>query len=148
VSTPNPNWRDFVRVHPALDIFPSASDDELRKLADDIDFHGLKVPIQTRSVAGELNENDKPIVYLIDGRKRLDAMTLLGWRIIDENGDWHGALAVIPGTVPKVVHRMGRTHAEIINEVRSLNWNRRHLSAKELVAVSASLDGCLMMFAQ
>lgn len=133
-------------IHPALDAFPSASDDELREFADDINFFGLKVPIQTRNVAGELDENDKPILYLIDGRKRLDAMTLLGWRIIDEQGDWHGALMMIPGTVLNVIHRMGRTHAEIVDEVRSFNCHRRHLSAKKLADVSAKLDECRRMF--
>jgi len=34
--------------------------------------------------------------YLIDGRNRCDAMELLGWQIVDGNGNWQGALALIP----------------------------------------------------
>ena len=49
-------------IHPALDAFPSASDDELREFADDINFFGLKVPIQTRNVAGELDEMTRAVV--------------------------------------------------------------------------------------
>jgi ParB-like chromosome segregation protein Spo0J len=111
MSNNKPSWRDHWRVHPACECFPIMPPRELHTLADDIGKHGLKVPIQTRNVAGE----DQP--YLIDDRNRLDAMELLGWRIIDEHGEWHGALALIPGTVPAVIHR---NEAQFQHDMRSV----------------------------
>ena len=121
------SWRDFFQVHPAADVFPLMPQDELRKLAANIERNGLKVPIQTRAVAGE----SRP--YVIDGRNRLDACELLGWQIIDGNGNWHGALALVPNTKPKVEHLVDRTHAQIIAEIRAYNIERRHLTKAQVV---------------
>jgi hypothetical protein len=121
------SWRDFFKVHPAADAFPLMPQDELRKPAADIEKNGLKVPIQTRAVAGE----SRP--YLIDGRNRLDATESLGWQIIDGNGKWFGALAVVPNTLPKVEHLVGRTHADVAAEVIGYNIQRRHLTKQEQV---------------
>jgi hypothetical protein len=121
-------WRDFFQVHPAADVFPLLPPDELRKLAADIERNGLKVPIQTRQVAGD------PATYVIDGRNRLDAMEkVLGWAIIDGNGNWAGVLANVPNTEPGVKHFVGRTHQEIISEIRAFNIKRRHLTKQQIV---------------
>src|SRR5262245_59879101 len=85
------SWRDFYTTHPAADVFPVMLSDDLQQLATDIEKNGLKVPIQTRQVAGEAT------TYVIDGRNRLDAMEkVLGWQIIDGNGNWFAALANVP----------------------------------------------------
>jgi hypothetical protein len=68
------NWRDHLKVHPAADLFPLMSPDELKALADDIKANGLQTPIVLWK---ELWPDDTPI--LIDGRNRLDALALLGW---------------------------------------------------------------------
>jgi hypothetical protein len=76
-STAKVSWRDHKKFHPAADVFPLMSPDELRKLADDIQAHGIRVPIQTRTA-------DDGELYLIDGRNRLDACELLGWQLVDD----------------------------------------------------------------
>src|SRR5438094_10560706 len=84
-STATRSWRDHKRIHPACDVFPLMNADELRKLADDIQAHGIRVTIQTRTAEdGQLN--------VIDGRNRLDACELLGWQLVDERGEWRGKI--------------------------------------------------------
>jgi hypothetical protein len=39
------HWRDKYKVHPAADVFPMLSDDELAKLGEDIKANGLQSPI-------------------------------------------------------------------------------------------------------
>jgi hypothetical protein len=123
-----PSWRSF-KPHPAAEVFHKRSTPEqLRELADDIKANGLKVPIQTRTVAGE------PHPYVIDGISRLDAMEkLLGWEIVDEKGNWKGVLASPPGAKPMVDHREGYTHEQIASEVIAFNAKRRHQTKQELV---------------
>jgi hypothetical protein len=61
-------WRDRYEVHPAADVFPMMSDEELAALGKDIDNrHGLKEPITFDSDG-----------LLLDGRNRLEAMERKG----------------------------------------------------------------------
>jgi hypothetical protein len=39
------SWRDVLPVHPAADLFPMMSPDELKVLGEDIKRNGLEVPI-------------------------------------------------------------------------------------------------------
>jgi ParB-like chromosome segregation protein Spo0J len=55
-----------VNIHPAADIFPMMSDEELRELADDIKANGLNHAIVIQDGT------------LIDGRNRLAACKLAG----------------------------------------------------------------------
>jgi hypothetical protein len=41
------SWRDVLAVHPAADLFPKMTTDELRALGEDIKATGMKVPITT-----------------------------------------------------------------------------------------------------
>jgi hypothetical protein len=133
------SWRDFWKVHPACDAFPPMTPAERRELADSIDKNGVLVPIQTRHVAGP----DGGRNYLIDGQERLDVMeTILGWQIVNNEGEWYGALALIPGAVPKVEHRMGRTDSQIASEVIALNACRRHQTQQRLIE---SIDRALRL---
>jgi hypothetical protein len=63
-------WRDDYRVHPAADVFPMMSDDELVELGEDIKANGLKVPMAYTVIDGEK--------FILDGRNRLEAMERAG----------------------------------------------------------------------
>src|SRR5262245_45537981 len=73
------SWRDLIRVHPAADLFPMMSDDELRVLGKDIRKKGLN-----SAVILWANEAGGPIddYQLLDGRNRLEALERVGLRII------------------------------------------------------------------
>jgi len=119
------SWRDHVAIHPSAEVFPLMGEAELRKLAADINANGLRVPIQTCTVNGA--------TYIEDGRNRLDAMESLGWQFVDEEGEWIGTLANVPGTASKVVHRVGRTHEQVAADVIAFNIRRRHLTKEQQV---------------
>lgn len=74
-------WREKYKVHPAADIFPMMSDEELDKLGDNIKANGLSI----RIVFGEHD-------VVLDGRNRLEAMERAGvplqsWDIRNYCGD-------------------------------------------------------------
>jgi hypothetical protein len=64
-------WRKKYKVHPAADVFPMMSDEDLAKLGEDIKANGLKIPT--------LLWGDPPL--LIDGRNRLEAMERVGVKL-------------------------------------------------------------------
>jgi hypothetical protein len=70
------SWRDVIKVHPAADLFPMMSADELKVLGEDIKRNGL-----TSRVA-VIDDGGGPV--LLDGRNRLDAMELAGFEIVTE----------------------------------------------------------------
>jgi ParB-like chromosome segregation protein Spo0J len=65
--TKSKSWRDVLPIHPAAELFPRMSPDELRVLGEDIKKNGLKIPVTVWCGKGE------PL-QLLDGRNRLDAM--------------------------------------------------------------------------
>ena len=73
-------WRDKYKVHPAADLFPPMSDDELAALGEDIKARGLIEPIKFRG--------DE----LIDGRNRMEAMERAGIKV--DNGHKHHLPAI------------------------------------------------------
>src|SRR5690242_11357760 len=65
-------WRERYRVHPAADIFPMLSLEELAVLAEDIAARGLlEVPVLWQDM-------QSGIEYLVDGRNRLTALEQSG----------------------------------------------------------------------
>jgi hypothetical protein len=71
-ETANPelkSWRDVLAIHPAANLFPPMSPDELKVLGEDIKRRELIVPIA-------LSRESPP--RLVDGRNRLDAMESAG----------------------------------------------------------------------
>ncbi|MBR0945914.1 ParB N-terminal domain-containing protein [Bradyrhizobium liaoningense] len=68
------SWRDVIKVHPAADLFPMMSPDELKALGEDIRQNGMRVDIAvTRTRDGHWS--------LVDGRNRLDAAEVVGLSI-------------------------------------------------------------------
>jgi hypothetical protein len=61
------SWRDKYNVHPAADVFPMMSDDELKALGEDIKANGLTSPIV-------IDGNGA----VLDGRNRLEAAERAG----------------------------------------------------------------------
>jgi hypothetical protein len=73
-------WRDKYKVHPAADVFPMMSDDELAKLGEDIKANGLLEPV-TFSYPPSGATLVEAIGELLDGRNRLEAMERAGIEI-------------------------------------------------------------------
>jgi len=74
-ETPPALWRQLIKVHPAAELFPMMSDDELVLLGRDIAKYGLRehlvvwTPYQSEEFT--YNNSDE---YLLDGRNRLEAI--------------------------------------------------------------------------
>src|SRR5215216_5385141 len=66
------SWRDVLPTHPAADLFPMMSPEQLAELGEDIKAHGLISPIivWSKDASGEQ--------VLLDGRNRLEAMLRAG----------------------------------------------------------------------
>jgi hypothetical protein len=80
-------WREVLPVHPAADLFPRMSPDELLTLAEDIKERGLVSPIVIYKEVGP----DGFRFSLLDGINRLDAMELVGIKFklhLTKLGDW------------------------------------------------------------
>jgi hypothetical protein len=125
---PRHSWRDFRTVHPSANVFHRrTTDQQLAAIASDIHKHGLKTRIREREIAGEPG-----IRYVTDGVTRLDAMEkVLGWQIINDEGNWIGAVE------GKVELRFGYTHDQVRNEVISFNAKRRHQTKEDIVEAIA-----------
>jgi hypothetical protein len=104
---PVKSWRDILPIHPAAELFPRMSPDELRALGEDIKKNGLHVPVALWSGGGKK-------MYVIDGINRLDAMETVGIAF----DDMKGFQTVKPETDP---------YAFAI----SMNIERRHLTAEQ-----------------
>jgi ParB-like nuclease family protein len=73
-TKPTPFWRDVLAIHPAAELFPLMSPDDLKALGEDIKKNGLTTPIAIVSTKDTKGWHYK----LVDGRNRLDAMELVG----------------------------------------------------------------------
>lgn len=130
-------WRDVLKIHPAVELFPPLGHDELRALGEDIRKHGLREPVVVirqyrRREGGTMDIREYDLV-LIDGRNRLDAMEGVGFTLVrDGKLDpmlGHKALGLEPLT--------GGAYAELDDGVDvyafviSRNIRRRHLTTKQ-----------------
>jgi hypothetical protein len=113
-------WRDVLPVHPAAELFPPMTPEELRELADDIKAHGLREACSVIEVAkSPFVWNGKPVA-LLDGRNRMDAIELADlctgkrWRVVSSRTDPY-------------------------DYVLSANLHRRHLTSAEKREVIAKL---------
>src|SRR5829696_4623074 len=72
------SWRDFLKTHPAADLFPIMPPDELKAPGQDIKKNGLTNPITVwiDDPEAELDSIVREDASLLDGRNRLAAMEL------------------------------------------------------------------------
>jgi hypothetical protein len=128
------SWRDVLPIHPAAELFPMMSPDELRALGDDIKANGLRSPIAItcKYVRGRWE------YALTDGRSRLDGMEAVGIPFKLALRDGH----CIIKNAPYPADASYRTDAVLIHDaivvtgdpyayVISANIHRRHLTAEQ-----------------
>jgi hypothetical protein len=120
-------WRSILRIHPAAELFPQLSEDELWTLGEDIRKHGLQnlitlwVPADYHPVCGA---KDFAQVYLLDGRNRLDACEAVGLAVIED-----GQLAEFVRYEYRFEQGDYR-RSDPYEFVISANLHRRHLTAE------------------
>ena len=130
------NWRDYLAVHPAAELFPLMPEDELRELARDIKTHGLRTPIVTCGAPHPDNKNEA----LLDGRGRLDALAMSGLLSVNDEGQlcirrWCSESGRWLDDSEQI--RKQYSSEDPFALVLSLNLHRRHLTAeskRELIA--------------
>jgi hypothetical protein len=127
-----------VPVHPAAELFPPMSAEDLRELADDIKANGLALRIV-------LWEETDGRLLLLDGRNRLDAIELIhgpigkaiaeAWRKAEASGGSKYTTLKIDG------HPIFRsTEAEDpFDYVLTVNIHRRHLAGEERIELVKKL---------
>ena len=122
------SWRSILPIHPAAELFPRMSPDELRALGEDIIKNGLTSPIVL------WQPDSKSQARLLDGISRLDAIEIAtGSPVIV------GAPSIIAGQhflVCDKVIVLGKS-VDPYAYVISANIHRRHLTAeqkRELIA--------------
>ena len=118
-----PGWRAQLKVHPAAELFPLMSQDELRELANDIKKNGLK------ELVALVFDQETEAYQVLDGRNRLDALALNGVELFS-NGkpSFYSSDPIFFAS-----DRIGDPVAYIVSK----NVCRRHLAAekkRELIA--------------
>jgi ParB-like nuclease domain len=109
-------WRERYRVHPAADVFPMMSDEELQALGGDILANGLRSPILL------LEDGADERFMVADGRNRLEAMERVG--ICDaEHLKWNCEV----------------TYGDVFTRVISQNINRRHMTKRQIADALVAL---------
>src|SRR3954447_17361330 len=76
-------WRDVYGVHSAAELFPPLTRAELEELAADLKQRGMLMPVLVRR---RDDPGTGPEFEIVEGRSRLDAMTLAGLPLFD-SGD-------------------------------------------------------------
>jgi hypothetical protein len=134
MSEQKKSWRDVYRIHPAANLFPRPSDDELRQRGEDIKKNGLKDPVVLWCKEASLNANlGSPAEFVvIDGISRLDSMELVGIETVKPLGKEHFIAVphrlVCEGFNPNYPDNSG---INPYSYVISKNIHRRHLTKTE-----------------
>jgi hypothetical protein len=113
-----------LRIHPAAEMFPLMSPDELRALGEDIKKNGLRSPPAITAS----KEKGKPWRYhLLDGRNRLDAMEAVGipFSLTLDGGGCYLNGADVVQDIANVID--GDPYAYVV----SANIHRRHLTIEQ-----------------
>ena len=126
--TTNKSWRDLLPVHPAAELFPKMTDDELDELGADIKKHGLRHDVV-------LFKADDGTCSLLDGRNRLDAYERAGIDLIVGDG-W-----VRPDDGKGIARSdsWAAWFADPYDYVLSANVHRRHLTAVQKRTIVAKV---------
>ena len=114
-NTNSSKWRQRFRVHPAADLFPMMSAEELAKTGASIKKNGLKLKIDVRRHGDDFEA--------FDGRNRLEAMERAG---IDIDPDIH-------------FNEMDLDDDEVLAHVIAANIQRRHLTPGEVADLVVKL---------
>jgi hypothetical protein len=127
------SWRDVVPIHPAAELFPLMSPDELRELGEDIKKNGLLTPI----VVWSPNEGSQE-QFLLDGRNRVAAMEVVGIKVaLKGRGAAYSWRGYSPADFLYGTAECGAPGFDPYEYVLSANIHRRHLNAeqkRELIA--------------
>jgi hypothetical protein len=127
-KNPKPRaWRDVLPIHPAAEIFPLMSGDELRALGEDIRKTGLTSPITVTSI--RITTPKGGIIHdmgLLDGRNRLDAMELVGLPFTIEHSQGDFSIKLDGRSYPATA-----INSDPYAFVVSANIHRRHLTAEQ-----------------
>jgi hypothetical protein len=107
-ESPARKWRDVLPIHPAAELFPRMSPEELKALGEDIKKNGLHVPVALWRA-----DPNAPL-QLLDGISRLDAMEMVG----------------IPFDQMKGFHTM-KPETDPYAFAISMNIERRHLTTEQ-----------------
>jgi hypothetical protein len=125
------SWREVLPIHPAAELFPRVTEQELRELGEDIRERGLVSPI---TVFKEVIGTD--VAYsLLDGINRLDSMELAGIKF-EFHRPKFGDLVIRSSELnldPDVARcrEVCGVNDDAYAFVLSINIRRRHLTAKQ-----------------
>ena len=129
------SWRTVLSIHPAAELLPRTSPEELRALGEDIKKNGQRQPIAIiekprRQPDGTLDVGDPPLQEVLDGISRLDAMEGAGIRVIGKDGQ-------LDSQIQRIV--VDTDEVDPFTYVLSANIHRRHLTAEQKREVIAEL---------
>jgi Protein of unknown function (DUF5131) len=119
------SWRDILPIHPAAQLFPPMSSDELQELGEDIRTNGLKMPLSVFCHDG--------VSSLLDGCNRLDAMEAVGCELLPGSNGLDPVMAVSP-TGEKIRIYWEYQHSDRCDPYAfaiSINVHRRHLTTAQ-----------------
>ena len=128
-SATQASWRDLIPVHPAAELFPRPSDDELLKLGEDIRARGVVFPLA-------FYRDREGRVSLLDGVSRLDAMERENVEFKITYKKKIPYLRVYVGDDSDAIGALKETRCVLVHDdphgfVVAVNIRRRHLTAEQ-----------------
>jgi hypothetical protein len=124
------SWRDYIKVHPATDLLPLMSDEELKELGEDIKKNGLQekaICYNRAKYRWDGSPPPPPEYVLVDGRNRLDALERVGIKLALPTG----GLSANDPHIEVVHHRFEEDERAVLSYVISANIHRRHLTTEQ-----------------
>jgi hypothetical protein len=134
------DWRAHLKVHPAADMCPLMSEEDLAALAADIQAHQMQKSIVLAEILDKKYRRTAPPL-LLDGRNRLDALAALGCLEATNNWKTESPVAIVQGKdgeFPFVVDNPWELvpcesydAPHLYDHAISLNLHRRHLTGEQ-----------------